>query len=236
MLRFSANLTLLFSELPFLDRFEAAAACGFSAVEILFPYDMAAQNLRTALRRNRLELVLINAPPPNYTGGEPGYAAIPGAEDRFRHDMRRVLRYAHLLKPGLIHVMAGYSDASGEMDSFVDNLRWVADTAPLQRFTIEPLSPIAQPGYARSDYDVAVEVLEQVDRSDPDGMRSGLRQFGRVRQPLVDPIVLSQGHASCHRKQNNHQKLSHAGLLLRGRVERESERSSLSCAFILVRL
>ena len=164
MPRFAANLTLLFAELPYLDRFSAAAEAGFRAVEILFPYEFAARDTRRALLANGLDLVLINAPPPNYTGGTPGFAAVPGGEDRFRHDIRRVLRYAGQLKAGLIHVMAGYTDAPGAMDTFVANLQWAADTAPDQRFTIEPLNQDDRPGYALSDFYLAAEVLARVGR------------------------------------------------------------------------
>ncbi|MEO9630902.1 MAG: hydroxypyruvate isomerase, partial [Sulfitobacter sp.] len=78
----AANLSLLWSELPYLDRFDAAAEAGFGAVEVLFPYDMPAKETQRALLRNGLTLALINAPPPNYTGGQPGFAAIPGGEAR----------------------------------------------------------------------------------------------------------------------------------------------------------
>ena len=164
MLRFAANITLLFPELPFFDRFEAAAAAGFEAVEILFPYDVAARDTRRALVTHGLELVLMNAPPPNYTGGSPGYAAVPGGEERFRHDIRRVMRYAGELSPGLIHVMAGYSDAPDRMETLVSNLQWAADSAPYQRFTIEPLNQFDQPNYALSDFYLAADVVDRVNR------------------------------------------------------------------------
>ncbi|WP_298851670.1 TIM barrel protein [uncultured Ruegeria sp.] len=164
MPRFAANLSLLFNELPYLDRFQAAADAGFTAVEVLFPYDIAATETRRALLANGLELVLINAPLPNYTGGTPGYAAVPGGKARFQSDIRRVLRYADVLRPGLIHIMSGYADGAAAMDSFVRNLQWAADFAPQQVFTIEPLNPISQPGYFLNDYDLAAEVLSRVDR------------------------------------------------------------------------
>lgn len=164
MPRFAANISLLFTELPYLDRFDAAAAAGFQAVEILFPYDVAAKDTRRALLRNGLDLVLINAPPPNYTGGTPGYGAVPGGEGRFQHDIKRVLRYCEQLKPGLIHVMAGYTKAPEAAETFVRNLQWAADLAPRQSFTIEPLNPGDQPGYFLDDYDLAVEILDAVDR------------------------------------------------------------------------
>ncbi len=164
MPRFAANVSLLFTELPYLDRFDAAAEAGFAAVEILFPYDIAAKETQRALLRNGLELVLINAPPPNYTGGTPGYGAIPGGEGRFEHDIRRVLRYAEQLKPGFIHVMSGYTKDTGAKATFVRNLQWAADHAPQQEFTIEPLNPTVQPGYFLDDYDLAAEILDAVDR------------------------------------------------------------------------
>ncbi len=164
MPRFAANLTLLFTELPYLDRFAAAAAAGFQAVEILFPYDIAAKLTRRALLENGLDLVLINAPPPNYTGGTPGYGATPGGEARFEHDIRRVLRYGDELQPGLIHIMSGYCNGAEAQATFVRNLQWAADLAPHQGFTIEPLNPGDQPGYFLDDFDLAAQILDQVDR------------------------------------------------------------------------
>ncbi|MEJ1992525.1 MAG: hydroxypyruvate isomerase, partial [Maritimibacter sp.] len=83
MPRFAANLTYLFRELPFLDRFDAAAEAGFEGVEVLFPYDYAAQEITRRLLANGLTMVLLNAPPPNWTGGAPGYAAEPENRARF---------------------------------------------------------------------------------------------------------------------------------------------------------
>lgn len=165
MPRFAANISLLFAELPYLDRFAAAAQAGFDAVEILFPYDIAAKQTRRALIAAGQELVLFNAPPPNYTGGTPGYAALPGGEDRFRHDMHRVMRYAEALRPGLIHVLAGYTGDDTAEATFVRNLQWMADAFPAQRFTIEPLNPGDQPGYFLNNYDLAARVLDAVDRA-----------------------------------------------------------------------
>ncbi|MVO15479.1 hydroxypyruvate isomerase family protein [Parasedimentitalea huanghaiensis] len=164
MPKFAANISLLFSELPYLDRFQAAAAAGFEAVEILFPYETAAKETQRALLANGLELLLINAPPPNYTGGEPGYAAIPGGEDRFQRDIRRVLRYADVLRPGIIHVMAGYEKGEEALQTFVRNLKWAADQAPQQQFTIEPLNSGDQPGYFLDDFNLAREILAAVER------------------------------------------------------------------------
>ena len=164
MLKFAANISLLFAELPYLERFGAAADAGFDGIEILNPYDLAANDTARALLRNGQELVLINAPPPNYTGGVQGFAAVPGGEARFRSDFKRVMRYAEVLRPGLIHMMAGYVKGAEAKETFVRNLQWAADQAPKQRFTIEPLNAGDQPGYFLDDYALAAEVLDAVDR------------------------------------------------------------------------
>lgn len=164
MPKFAANLSLLFTERPYLERFAAAAAAGFGAAEILFPYDIAVQKTRHALISEGLDLVLINAPPPNYAGGVPGYAAMPGSEDRFEHDLRRVLRYARELRPRLIHLMAGRANGATARAVCVRNLQWAADMAPQQGFTIEPLNSYDQPGYFLNDFDLAADILDQVNR------------------------------------------------------------------------
>ncbi|MQQ08561.1 TIM barrel protein [Epibacterium sp. SM1979] len=164
MPRFAANLSMLFTELPYLERFAAAAEAGFEAVEVLFPYEVAAKETQRALLANGLELLLINAPPPNYTGGQPGYAAMPEMEDRFRRDIRRVMRYADVLRPKMIHVMAGYAKGAAAQACFIRNLQYAADQAPQQMFTIEPLNPEDQPGYFLDDYALARDVLEAVAR------------------------------------------------------------------------
>lgn len=164
MPKFAANISLLFAELPYLERFAAAANAGFKAVEILSPYELAAKETQRALLANGLELVLINAPPPNYTGGMPGYAAHPGGQDRFQRDIRRVLRYGEMLNVGLIHVMAGYAKGEEARETFITNLQWAADFAPRQQFTIEPLNAGDQPGYFLDDYNLAADILTAVNR------------------------------------------------------------------------
>jgi hydroxypyruvate isomerase len=163
--RFAANISLLFTELPLEGRFEAAAKAGFKGIEILFPYDTPAARLRTLADVHDLEMVLINAPPPAATRALTGFAAVPDAEDLFQDSLHRVLRYAGDLKPGLIHVMAGYRDGEAARETLVRNLQWAADLAPRQTFTIEPLNAQDQPGYFLNSYPLAMEVLEAVGRS-----------------------------------------------------------------------
>ncbi len=162
-MKFAANLSLLWPELPYLDRFDAASAAGFDAVEVLFPYEVAAKETERALTANGLRLVLINAPPPNYTGGPRGFAAQPEAVARFRSDMRRAFRYAQALRVPMIHVMAGEASGAEARSTFVDNLCWAAKEAPKGiTLTIEPLNPIAMPGYFLNDYALAEAVLSEV--------------------------------------------------------------------------
>ncbi|MFM2355810.1 MAG: hypothetical protein RLZZ528_1546 [Pseudomonadota bacterium] len=165
MLRYCANLTLLFTERPFMERFRAAKEAGFDAVEVLFPYDCPAQEMRDQLVWNDLTFVLMNAPPPNYTGGARGFAAVPGQQDRFRRDFDRVLRYAGVLKPRFVHVMAGAAEGDEAEETFVANLAWAADRAKGLTLTIEPLNREDNPGYFLADYDLAGRVIDRVGRA-----------------------------------------------------------------------
>ncbi len=162
MPRFCANLTMMFPEYPLLDRFAPARAAGFDAVEVLFPYDDPANEVLDRLALHDLTLALINCPPPNYTGGERGFAAVPGAEARFAHDFRRAARYAKALGARYIHIMAGVADGPEARATFVANLRHAAATAPAQALTIEPINRHDMPGYFLADYDLALEVLAEV--------------------------------------------------------------------------
>ncbi len=162
MPRFCANLTMLFPELPFLERFGAARTAGFEAVEVLFPYDAAASDILRLLADNALTLVLINCPPPNYTDGPRGFAAVPGGEDRFRHDFKRAARYAKALGARHLHVMAGVAEGPEAEAVFIDNLRWAAAEALGQSLTIEPINGHDMPGYFLNDFDLAARVLDAV--------------------------------------------------------------------------
>ncbi|WP_103172720.1 hydroxypyruvate isomerase family protein [Paracoccus sp. SY] len=162
MPRFAANLTMLFTELPMLERFAAAADAGFQGVEILFPYDIPARDLSRAAIAAGLEFVLMNTPPPNWAGGPRGFAAEPGREDRFRSDFDRALRFAEALRARHVHIMAGYAEGPDARATFTRNLAWAADRAPHVSLMIEPLNPMDQPGYFLADFDLAAEIIAQV--------------------------------------------------------------------------
>lgn len=163
MPRFCANLTFLFTELPLLKRIRAAKQAGFGAVEILFPYDEPAAAIAEEARLAGLPIALINTPPPNWTGGDRGYAAIPGGEARFRGDFERALRFAKVLRPQHIHVMAGRASGPEALATYVRNLRWAAERAPEQSLTIEPINGHDMPGYFLADFPLALAILDQID-------------------------------------------------------------------------
>jgi hydroxypyruvate isomerase len=153
MLRFAANLTMMYTEYPFLERFEAAAADGFHAVEYLFPYDYPARELARQLHAHGLRQVLINAPPGDWSAGERGLACLPGREGEFRDAVRRGLEYAGALDCPRVHVMAGIAASevhqSKSRDIYVSNLAWTAAQAASGGIEIlmEPINPIDMPGY-----------------------------------------------------------------------------------------
>lgn len=162
MPKFAANLTFLFTELPFMERFAAAKQAGFDAVEVLFPYEFSAQEMRHELIRNDLTFVLMNVPPPNWTGGDRGFAAVPGCEERFRRDFDRAIRFADVLKPRHIHIMSGKAEGMVARKTYVENLKWAAARAPKRSLTIEPINPIDMPDYFLNSFDLAAEVLDEV--------------------------------------------------------------------------
>jgi hydroxypyruvate isomerase len=153
-LRYAANLKWLFTELPFLDRFAAAAQQGFKGVEIASPYEFEASELGERLYRERLNLVLINTPAARPgEEGQNGYACIPGKEAEFRDGIRKALHYAGELDCGFVHLLAG---RTGLMDTpqtsasvFSDNLMWALDAAKGTgvRYLLECLNQTDAPGY-----------------------------------------------------------------------------------------
>ena len=162
MPRFAANLSFLFKEYPFLERLAAAKAAGFDAVEVLFPYDEPASEIARRCNDLGLTMVLINAPPPNYAGGERGFAAVPGLEERFKKDFRRAHRVAQFLGAKHLHIMAGRARGLVAAETFKRNLAWAAAEAPTQSLTIEPINGLDMPGYFLDHFDLAAEIIDKV--------------------------------------------------------------------------
>src|ERR1700730_8334992 len=162
MLRFDANLTWLFQEKPFSDRFAAAANSGFTGIEILFPYDHSASEIRAALQSNGQELVLMNAPPGDFDAGERGLAAVPGREKDFRETFSKALDYAETLDCKRIHVMSGITRGSNQTEAdrtLLTNLEYALHMVENTGITIliEPINTRDFPGYY-------LTTVEQADR------------------------------------------------------------------------
>ncbi len=162
-----ANISLLFSEAPLPDRFAAARAAGFAAVECLFPYEMPAEEIRAVLSHNNLRLALINTPAGNWESGERGFAACPGRQAEFDHALRTALDYATATGCGKIHVMAGVTETLEKAACrpvFIANLRRACLLAARQgiAITIEPLNPIDMPAYFLDDFELARTIISEI--------------------------------------------------------------------------
>lgn len=153
MLNFAANLSLMYTEHPFLERFAAAARDGFRGVEFLFPYQESPTRLRACLDDTGLKQVLFNAPPGDFAKGERGLAAVPGRRAEFRHGIEQALEYAQALSCTRVHVMAGCLAADQTREAYAacyqDNLAWAATQAASVGVTllIEPINTRDMPGY-----------------------------------------------------------------------------------------
>lgn len=160
MRRLAANLTLLFTEAPVLARPALARAAGFDGVEVLFPYDHTPADWHATLAG--VPLVLINTPPGDWAAGERGWAAVPGAEARFREGFARALDYGRHLGAEHIHVMCGNATGPEAEATLAGNLRWAAAQAPGQSLTLEPLNPLDMPGYFLNGFDQAAAIVAQL--------------------------------------------------------------------------
>jgi hydroxypyruvate isomerase len=168
MPRFAANLAYLFTERAFMDRFGAAAAAGFRAVELRHPYEHAPSAVRAELDRHGLTMLGINTPPGQ--AGEPGVAALPGREQEFAVLFRQALDYAVAIGGRQIHVMAGVvppEQRPAAERTFVANLIAAADAAAAQDVTllIEPINPRDRPDYFLTRAEHAAAIIGQVDRA-----------------------------------------------------------------------
>lgn len=168
MPRFAANLSMLFTELPFMERFGAAAAAGFKGVEYLFPYAFAKEDLAAELARHGLVQVLHNLPAGNWEAGERGIACDPARVAEFREGVARAIDYATALGCSQVNCLAGIAPAgvSAEVlrETFVANLRFAA--AQLKeagiRLLIEPINTFDIPGFYLNRTAQAAEILDEV--------------------------------------------------------------------------
>ncbi len=163
MPRFAANLTLMFTERPFADRFDAAAAAGFTAVEFLFPYALEPEAVAERLDRNRLDLALFNLPPGDWEAGDRGVAALPERAAEFAASLPTALRYAKVCGAKRLHLMAGRADKAdpAALRCYRDSVTRAAEALGAQGIdlVLEPINGRDMPGYFLNDFEWAAAFI-----------------------------------------------------------------------------
>ncbi len=168
MPRFAANLTMLFNEVPFLDRFERAAAAGFQAVEFLFPYAFPTAEIRSRLRTNGLQLVLHNLPAGDWDAGERGIACLPDRVEEFRAGVARAIEVGSALGVPQLNCLAGKMPAAADeavlRRTLVDNLRFAAAATKEAglKLLVEPINRYDIPGFFLHRTDQAIALIDEV--------------------------------------------------------------------------
>jgi hydroxypyruvate isomerase len=166
MPNFAANLSMMFTEWPFLDRFDAAADAGFSAVEYLFPYDFPAEDIAERLHRNRLTQALFNLPPGNWAAGDRGLAALPARFDEVKTSLDTALRYAEATSVRRLHLMAGIADPGDRaaQESFRRAVVYVAERLAERQIDLllEPINGRNMPGYFLNDFGSAEALIRDL--------------------------------------------------------------------------
>lgn len=165
--RLSANLSFLFTEWPFMERFRAAAEAGFTCVEFLFPYDHAADQVAEQLTRHGLDLSVFNAPPGDWARGDRGLAALPDRVQEFRESLDLALHYAKVLHAKRLHILAGIADPNDELarHTYLSNLELAVDRAREANLQvlIEPINGKDMPGYFLCSFADAASIVRQLD-------------------------------------------------------------------------
>ena len=166
MPHFAANLTMMFNEWDFLDRFKAAADAGFDAVEFLFPYDYAPDVLSRHLPQNNLKQALFNLPPGNWAAGERGLAALPDRIAEFRASVATALTYAAALNVPTLHVMSGIASRADNaaVVAYREAITFACVAAEIHKITIviEPINSRDMPGYFLNDFNFAANLISEL--------------------------------------------------------------------------
>ena len=170
-LKFAANLSFLYQDLPFLDRIAAAARDGFEGVEYLFPYDFPAREIKQRLNDAGIAQALFNAPAGDWAKGERGTCSLPGRSEEFRAGVLKALDYAGELGNTRVHVMAGLlpvdADRAARRDLYQANVAWAAEQAAGRDIAIvlEPINQRDMPGYLLSYQQDALAVIDAIGAS-----------------------------------------------------------------------
>jgi hydroxypyruvate isomerase len=166
MPRFAANLSMMFNEWEFLDRFAAAADAGFDAVEFLFPYEHSAEAIGRRLRENGLTQALFNLQPGDWAGGERGIASISGREKEFREGVERAKEYVEATGVKRVHMMSGHNDPADPVANatYRANLRHAAEAlGPMGvQILLEPINGRDMPGYFMNDFNRAEAIIREI--------------------------------------------------------------------------
>ncbi|MGF6937378.1 hydroxypyruvate isomerase [Paraburkholderia sp. UCT70] len=205
MPKFAANLTMLFNEVPFLERFAAAANVGFNAVEFLFPYPYKIAELSDRLQQNRLKLALHNLPAGDWDAGERGIASLPDRVSEFQDGVGRAIEYAKALKVPQLNCLVGIRkgvDADKARSTIVDNLRFAATALKLEgiKLLVEPCNSYDIPDFALNRSSEALDVIRatgsdnlflQYDIYHMQRMEGELAATIRKNLPLIAHIQLA---------------------------------------------
>src|SRR5947207_13972688 len=166
MPRFAANLSMMFNEVPFLDRLDAAAKAGFAAVEFLFPYEHPAKEIGERLKRNGLTQALFNLPPGDWNAGEKGFAALPDRFDDLKKSLDTALPYAQATGVKRLHLMAGMADRSDSkaVEAYYKSVAWTAEFFAPHGLdvVIEPINARNVPGYFLNDFLFARDLITEL--------------------------------------------------------------------------
>lgn len=195
-MKFSANLGLLWTEVPLPEAIRRAKASGFAAVECHWPYDVPAEEIKQAIRETGLEMLGLNTRRGDLAQGQFGRSALPGEEEKARADIDEALSYALEIKAGAIHVLAGVSDGEDARKTFLSNISYACDRAYDHEIMIliEPVNRFDIPGYFLWNTDQAAEIIAGIDRPNLkmmfDCYHAG-RTEGQVAQRLENllPII-----------------------------------------------
>lgn len=168
MNQFAVNLSTIFTEVPFMERFKKARECGFSYVECQFPYEYCINEIEKELGRNHLNMVLLNLPPGNWQMGDRGLAVDPSRIDEFRQSVETAIQYAKAFNVSKVHCMAGIAsniEPDLARETFIKNIHYAATHVGKHNITllIEPINSFDIPGYFLNNLHLAVEIIKEIN-------------------------------------------------------------------------
>ncbi len=196
MPHFAANLTFLFTEKPFMERFSAARTAGFDAVEFMFPYDYPLQDIKTQVKETGLQLILCNLPAGNWAAGDRGTASNPERRQEFRAGVRTGIQAARDLGVSRLNCLVGLKHQSltdrETWDTLADNIRYAAEALGKEgiRLMLEPINRFDMPGFALNTCSQVLKIIEEIGNSNV------YLQFDiyHARREDEDPVKLLRDH------------------------------------------